>query len=50
MNGRRAGIIRNLYMVNLGADLCLAFIQNGSRGASCADAAEHASIRFQRTI
>ncbi|MEC4016024.1 SLOG family protein [Streptomyces sp. H27-D2] len=34
INGKRAGLIRNQLMVNLGADLCLAFIRDGSRGAS----------------
>jgi SLOG family YspA-like protein len=32
--GRRAGFVRNAEMVRAGADLCLAFILNGSRGAS----------------
>ena len=32
--GKRAGFIRNAVMVKLGADLCLAFINNGSNGAS----------------
>lgn len=30
--GRRAGILRNLEMLNDGADLVLAFQRNGSRG------------------
>lgn len=33
-HGRRAGFVRNQTMVNAGADLCLAFILDGSRGAS----------------
>jgi hypothetical protein len=33
-DGRRAGFIRNEEMVLLGADLLLAFIRDGSRGAS----------------
>ncbi|MEU2724034.1 SLOG family protein [Streptomyces smyrnaeus] len=49
INGRRAGFIRNAHMVNLGADLCLAFIRNGSRGAShTAGLAEAASIPTRR--
>lgn len=40
-----AGRARNQKMVDLGADLCLAFIKNNSRGAShCAQAAEDAGI------
>lgn len=32
--GRRAGPIRNASMVNLGADVCLAFVRNRSRGST----------------
>lgn len=32
--GRSAGPIRNAHMVSLGADLCLAFNRNNSRGTS----------------
>jgi SLOG family YspA-like protein len=32
--GKQAGPIRNRVMVNDGADMCLAFLRNGSRGAA----------------
>lgn len=45
VHGKGAGFKRNAHMVQLGADLCLAFIRNGSRGAShTAALAEAASI------
>lgn len=40
--GRAAGHIRNQRMVNLGADLCLAFFWIGARNAGTADCAERA--------
>jgi hypothetical protein len=44
-HGRAAGPIRNQRMVESGINACLAFIRNGSRGAShCAALAEDAGI------
>jgi YspA, cpYpsA-related SLOG family len=43
--GRGAGYARNARMVQLGADLYLAFIKSGSRGAShCSTLADQAGI------
>ena len=44
-HGRSAGFVRNQEMVALGADLCLAFVYNESRGTShCVRAARMAGI------
>jgi len=47
--GKQAGFVRNQQMVDMGANLCIAFIKNNSRGASaCARLAEKASIKTWR--
>jgi len=49
--GKRAGFIRNAEMVDLGANVCLAFIYNGSNGAShTRDLAKKAGIPTQEYI
>lgn len=52
VHGKAAGPLRNLKMVSLGADVCVAFIKNNSRGATHTyTAAKDAGIRtILRTV
>lgn len=50
-HGKSAGFVRNEEMVDLGAQLCIAFIKNNSRGASMtARLAEQAGIEVMRYL
>jgi len=47
----RSGFVRNAEMVNLGADICLAFYKGASKGTDmCAKLAEQAGIKVHKFV